>query len=211
MQNNSNTVWFVLGGIGIGLLISTVFSPMQRFGGMMSWRGNNIDSSGVIVRDGSGTTLMDRHFIEQMIPHHEGAIAMATLALTKATHPEVKTLADAIIKAQTKEIEDMRGWYSDWFGTNVSTSQSTMMGGMMSGAGMHMGGKEDMDALRGASDFDKTFIEQMIPHHQLAIMMAQMLRSGTERPEMLELAENIIKSQSDEIEQMQEWYQEWYK
>ena len=68
-----------------------------------------------------------------------------------------------------------------------------------------------MTALESASDFDKAFIEQMIPHHQLAIMMAQMLRSGTERPEMLELAENIIKSQSDEIEQMQDWYQAWYR
>ena len=39
---------------------------------------------------------------------------------------------------------------------------------------MHMGGKEDMTDLENTSDFDKAFIEQMIPHHQLAIMMAQM-------------------------------------
>ena len=80
----------------------------------------------------------------------------------------------------------------------------------MSQGGMHMGGREDMSALENAVDFDKEFIEQMIPHHQLAIMMARMLESGTGRPEMLELAGNIIESQSQEIQKMQGWYQDWY-
>ena len=82
---------------------------------------------------------------------------------------------------------------------------------MMSGGGMHMGGLEDMQVLENATDFDKAFIEAMIPHHQLAIMMAQMLLSGTNRPEMLSLANNIIESQSKEIKEMQSWYQSWYK
>jgi uncharacterized protein (DUF305 family) len=51
----------------------------------------------------------------------------------------------------------------------------------------------------------------MIPHHQLAIMMANMLQSGTNRPEMQQLAKNIISSQSKEIQQMQAWYTQWYK
>ncbi|MBY0472865.1 DUF305 domain-containing protein, partial [Patescibacteria group bacterium] len=66
-------------------------------------------------------------------------------------------------------------------------------------------------ALENASDFDKAFIEEMIPHHQLAIMMAQMLRAGTNRPEMQQLAENIITSQSQEIQEMQSWYKQWYQ
>jgi uncharacterized protein (DUF305 family) len=65
--------------------------------------------------------------------------------------------------------------------------------------------------LENASDFDKAFIEEMIPHHQLAIMMANMLQSGTNRPEMQQLAKNIISSQSKEIQQMQSWYVQWYK
>ena len=68
-----------------------------------------------------------------------------------------------------------------------------------------------MKTLENASDFDRAFVEQMIPHHQLAIMMAQMLESGTNRPEMLQLAKNIIKSQSEEIKLMQSWYTIWYK
>lgn len=82
---------------------------------------------------------------------------------------------------------------------------------MMSVGGMHMGGKEDIKILENAADFDEAFIEGMIPHHQLAIMMAQMLRSGTNRFEMLTLANNIIESQSREITKMQGWYNNWYK
>jgi uncharacterized protein (DUF305 family) len=137
---------------------------------------------------------------------------MSNLALKKAKHQEIKTLATAIIAGQTKEIEDMRSWYGGWFGKDVpEISTYSMGGGMMSGYGMHMGGQEDMTALENASDFDKAFIEEMIPHHQLAIMMAQMLRAGTNRPEMQQLAENIITSQSQEIQEMQTWYKEWYQ
>jgi uncharacterized protein (DUF305 family) len=97
----------------------------------------------------------------------------------------------------------MNGWYQDWFGSTVPKVSTGMMGGgMMSQNGMHMGGQEDMTTLENASDFDKAFIEEMIPHHQLAIMMANMLQSGTNRPEMQQLAKNIISSQSKEIQQM---------
>ena len=156
------------------------------------------------------TGNIDRHFIEQMIPHHEGAVEMAELALTNSTHAEIRTLATAIIEAQNKEIQDMTAWYQDWFGRSVS-KESTMMGGMMSQGGMHMGSTQDVAALKNASDFDKEFIEQMIPHHQMAIMMARMLESGTNRSEMQQLAEDIINSQTKEIQQMQNSYQTWYK
>ena len=155
---------------------------------------------------------IDSHFIEQMIPHHDGAITMATVALEKSKRPEIQTLARAIIDAQTTEIKDMRAWYKTWYGTDVLDGDTTMMnGGMMSGSGMHMGGQNDVRTLSNASDFDKAFIEQMIPHHQMAIMMAQMLEAGTNRPEMKTLAQNIITSQSAEIEQMRDWYSAWYQ
>ena len=86
-----------------------------------------------------------------------------------------------------------------------------MMGGGMMSQGMHGGDKKEMAALENAADFDKAFLEAMIPHHQSAIMMAGMLQSGTSRPEMVQLAKNIIASQSKEIDQMQTWYTEWYE
>lgn len=56
----------------------------------------------------------DASFIEMMIPHHEGAIAMARDALQNATHDEIKKLARDIIKSQQREIDMMRTWKTKW-------------------------------------------------------------------------------------------------
>ncbi len=57
----------------------------------------------------------DRAFIDAMIPHHQSAIEMAREARTKATHPEIKQLADEIIAAQQREIDQMRAWRAQWY------------------------------------------------------------------------------------------------
>jgi uncharacterized protein (DUF305 family) len=188
-------------------------------------------------------TQMSQHFIEMMIPHHEGAIAMADLALNSAKRPEIKQLAEAIKKDQTREIQQMRTWYKQWYGKEVPASADLgMMGsgqGMMgsnrqpgqgpgpgtmgSGQGTQgngmmnaerrrdmMGVNMDLEALKSAPDFDREFIRQMIPHHQMAVMMARMVLNS-DRPEIRNLAESIIKSQTAEIAQMRQWYQVWYQ
>ena len=56
----------------------------------------------------------DLAFIEMMIPHHEGAVLMAKEALQKSQKEEIKTLANAIIKAQEAEIKKMKDWQAAW-------------------------------------------------------------------------------------------------
>src|SRR5215216_6429675 len=58
--------------------------------------------------------------------------------------------------------------------------------------------------------FDLQFIDQMIAHHQMAIMSSEHMISDSDRPELRQLAENIQESQSEQIEQMQAWRNEWY-
>src|SRR5215211_2808041 len=58
--------------------------------------------------------------------------------------------------------------------------------------------------------FDLQFIDEMIPHHEGALMSSEHMISNSERPELRQLYENIQKSQSEQIEQMQEWRKEWY-
>lgn len=152
--------------------------------------------------------VIDRHFIEQMTPHHEDAITMAELALEKSKRQEIRNLATDIKRTQAAEIEQMRKWYKDWFGGDVPKDSLTM-----GRANMHMGmmGDEtDIERLENVFDFNKAFIEEMIPHHQMAVMMAQMLLGGTDREEMKKLAKNIIDAQTKEINDMRSWYQTWY-
>ncbi|MCY6491201.1 DUF305 domain-containing protein [Leptolyngbya sp. GGD] len=166
---------------------------------------------------------VDRHFIERMIPHHEEAVEMAQLASSRAKHSEIKRLAASIIQDQTREINQMRTWYKAWYGTNVPAvssgmgrmgNRSGMMGNHSDRMGMHQSGMSmemDLQALKNAPDFDREFIRQMVPHHQMAVHMAQMLLNRTNRPDMRNLAQSMIKSQTAEITQMQQWNQAWHR
>jgi uncharacterized protein (DUF305 family) len=57
----------------------------------------------------------DQRFLEAMISHHEGAIAMAEAALINAENEELRILAEEIIAAQQTEIDQMRLWLEEWF------------------------------------------------------------------------------------------------
>jgi uncharacterized protein (DUF305 family) len=59
----------------------------------------------------------DRQWAEAMIAHHQGAIDMANQALTAATRPETKSLAQRVVDAQKKEQEQLRAWTRAWSGS----------------------------------------------------------------------------------------------
>jgi len=140
----------------------------------------------------------DAQFIDSMIEHHQGAIAMAQQALEQAEHPELKQMAEDIIAAQNQEIEQMTAWRQAWYQDLAPT------GGM----GMGMG---EMEISSDESKpFDQRFIEAMISHHQGAIDMAKMALDMAEHQEIKTLADAIIAAQQAEIEQMQGWLQEWF-
>jgi uncharacterized protein (DUF305 family) len=226
---------FLIYGL-IGLLASGLMGPLNSAQAQPQKSGQGSERPANPSGRRMMGTQMSQRFIEMMIPHHEGAIAMADLALSKAKRPEIKQLAEAIKKDQTREIQQMRTWYKQWYGKEVPASAD--MGMMGSGQGMMgsdrqpgqgpgpgtqgngmmnaemrrdmMGMNMDLEALKSAPDFDREFIRQMIPHHQMAVMMARMVLNS-DRPEIRNLAESIIKSQTAEIAQMRQWYQAWYQ
>jgi uncharacterized protein (DUF305 family) len=78
------------------------------------------------------------------------------------------------------------------------------------GMGMMHGGT-NITALRTANNFDRAFLEQMIPHHQMGVMMASMAQINTQHAELRELQQAMVRAQSEEIAQMQQWYRQWYQ
>jgi len=69
---------------------------------------------------------------------------------------------------------------------------------------------QKMSAMKLTGVQDRDFMMMMIPHHQSAVDMAKIeLRRGT-NPKLKSLARDIIKSQDQEIRQMQGWLRTWY-
>ncbi len=71
-------------------------------------------------------------------------------------------------------------------------------------------GSQTMGSFDEERPFDLQFIDQMIMHHQGAIMSSEHMIADSERAELRQLAENIQKSQSEQIEQMRAWREQWY-
>jgi len=162
---------------------------------------------------GPADASFDLRFIDSMIPHHEGGVAMAQQALQNSQRPELKQLAQNIIDAQEKEIKQMKQWRTAWYPKAPSTPMAwhAQMGHSMSMSQDQMQAMR-MDMNLGAADvnFDKRFINAMIPHHEGAVAMAKDVMQKSKRPEMVQLAKNIITSQQAEIDQMKLWRKTWY-
>lgn len=62
----------------------------------------------------------DKDFVAQMIPHHQGAVAMAEVELRYGKDPRLKKLAQDIIAGQKKEIAFMRGWQKEGEGAALA-------------------------------------------------------------------------------------------
>jgi uncharacterized protein (DUF305 family) len=162
---------------------------------------------------GPANATYDLRFIDGMIPHHEGAVTMAEAALENSQRPEIRQLAEEIIAAQAEEIDQMRQWRAKWYpnapAEPVMYDPATNQDGQMSPemiAAMRM----DVDLGGADGEFDRRFIDAMIPHHEGAVEMATDLQQKSTRPELLALVDDIISSQQREIDQMQRWRQEWY-
>jgi len=163
---------------------------------------------------GPADASYDLRFIDGMILHHQGALDMAKEAQEKSQRPEMKKLADEIIQAQNKEIAQMQQWRAAWYpkaGDKVMAHDAQMGHMMEMTPEQKQAMMMSMDLGAADAEFDLRFINGMIPHHEGAVVMAQDALQKSQRPEIKKLAEEIIKAQEIEINQMKQWRQSWYK
>lgn len=146
----------------------------------------------------------DVAFAQNMIVHHQGALEMAQLADGRAQDPRVLDLAARIEQAQTPEIDTMTGWLQDW-GQPSSAPTSGSMGGMDMSGGSAGGTAMDTSALAALSgaEFDRRWLQMMTEHHSSAVDMAKTEVANGQNPDAVALAQQIVDSQTAEIQEMQ--------
>lgn len=187
--------------LAIGLLVLMVVAPLALADEPFEGRGGRAEL----------------RFLEGMIDHHQMALDMANDCLTNGSDAELTTLCQAIIDAQSAEIEQMQGWLAAWYNVDYQPmsilvmTDDTMegmdhsgmdMGGMATDPAMMMGMMAGLNRLEGV-EYDIAWLESMVDHHDDAIHMAERVLERAEHADLRTLAQAIIDAQSAEIEQME--------
>ena len=177
----------------LSLLAALSLSTLALSGCAMQMDGMDMSSSQ--SSENSGFSGMDVMFAQMMIPHHQQAVEMSTLAESRSLNPEVLAIAAKIKAEQDPEIDQMRSWLK---ASNASETMGHSMGmdGMLSEADI-----AKLEASSGA-EFDQLFLAGMIAHHQGAIEMADMV-VNSKNTEAAKLGADIIKIQTSEILELQ--------
>jgi len=137
----------------------------------------------------------DAMFLQMMIPHHQQAVVMSQLAVKNSSNAQVIALAEKIRDAQGPEIAAMKSWLkAAGLGEDPGHSMGSMKGMLT---------EDDLASLKKATgkEFDRLFLTGMIAHHDGAVEMLSMIEKTT-NPDIKRLGNEILTSQSAEIEVM---------
>lgn len=87
----------------------------SEMGHSMAMSSEQMNSMMMNMDLGAADKQFDLRFLNGMIPHHEGAITMASDAESKSQRPEIKKLSENIITSQQPEIDQMTQWKKAWY------------------------------------------------------------------------------------------------
>ncbi|MBM3659372.1 MAG: DUF305 domain-containing protein [Actinobacteria bacterium] len=149
----------------------------------------------------------DAGFLEDMIAHHSGAVALGLEYLPRQSDPTVAHFAREIVTGQSGEIAVMNVLVSDAGNPPIATDGVAMewMGEPMPPAEMPgMATPADYEELRAATGVtaDEVFSRLMIRHHAAGIGMARRLVAEGENPRVRRFARTMAKVQETEVAEL---------
>jgi len=160
----------------------------------------------------------DQLYIDMMIPHHQSIIALAEAALPHLTDERLEAIAYTIIDVQGVEVEELRDYRQQFYGSAEPMMMDEHMMGMMMDAMPNMGSMEDMmtqmdpeaqvAAFCAAGDPDLAFINLIIPHHEMAITASEIALTQATHQEIKDFAQKVINDQQREIDELTQIYSE---
>lgn len=187
-------------------------TPMSSMGTQMA--GMDHDAMGTPA----ASVEFDQSYIDMMIPHHASIIALAQAGLPRLTDERLITLAESIISTQAAEIDELRGYREQFYGSPDpmpvdDQAMMQMMGGMsmsMDEMMLMMDAEALVATFCASADPDLAFIDLTIPHHQSAISASEAALQQSTHAEIRSIAERVIGDQQREIDELSAIRQELY-
>jgi uncharacterized protein (DUF305 family) len=135
----------------------------------------------------------EQAFLTHTIDHHFMGVEMGELCVTKGRHPKLRDVCQDIIENQSAEIEEMRAYLRDWYGTD---KEPMMPDDPLDG---DMSDMEDLEQAAAGEEFDVLVSKMFIEHHLLQIARSTRCLRKAYHDELKHLCRRQIKAQSREI------------
>lgn len=168
---------------------------------------------GALLSDLQGAEL-EKLYLGEIIEHHRTVVMMAQLQLERGTHEELKVVSRAIIASQQGQIQEFTNWLDSWHGLTPEQARQQAP----------QPAQPLLDQLRAQLDqrfaavqkapagpeFDKVFMQQVIPHHQTAIVESLPVQGRVPHRAISTAATASIGGQSMQVATMLNWLAAWY-
>ncbi len=177
------TLGFVIVGTILGIGFGYYITPEYR---VSMYDRNYMDL-------GQADRTFDLRYINAMISHHKGAILLAEQLSKNTTRPEMKTLAQNILNDEPKAISELYTWKKVWYGDTKNVRDPIVA---------NLGSVGDTSDLR--------FLNAMIAHHEVGIMMTKEARQKSSRVEILDNADAVESFLINGIEALKKLRNDWY-
>lgn len=146
----------------------------------------------------------DVQFLDMMLMHHADGVKMAQMGVDKAQNAGVKSLGQKMKDDQQKDIAEMQKMRDSHFSGQPKQEMMPVKRREMTMEMMMKMAEEDMQKLEAASgaEFDRTFLDVFMKHHQMAIDMSKEETSKGKNAEVKKKAREIISKQTKEMAEM---------
>jgi uncharacterized protein (DUF305 family) len=171
-----------------------------------SGAGGPADPTEAVSEVAADVNQEDVRFARLMAPHHDQAVSMCEMVLSKerGVKPEVRDLAEQIGKVRESQFETLNSWIQSWDPGGDQEPAEDENAPHHGGHGLMTERQmQELDMADGPAA-QKLFLEGMIKHHEGAVAIAEAEVTGGSHPDAVELAKEMVATQQAEIATMQQ-------
>lgn len=136
---------------------------------------------------------LDLRYINAMIAHHRGAMLLAEQASSQTQRQEMRDLSAMILKDEPTAIAELYAWKKDWY-KDIKKVKDPIV--------PNLGSYDDK--------FDLRFLNALIAHHEVGLMMTDEVKTKSSRNEILNNADAVDTFLVTTMKLFKDWRKEWY-